>query len=149
MLVITSKAQEPASSMVIGVSLSKGTRKAGEDSWIVALLARNQKKRLHLNERRLKKIPLFCPCSLSGTRARRSTAVLRVGGVTLRTVRRRGIEVEEAVAIVDVPSPRPLRANSIDRPGEQREETAGFCCSGEGREERKLGRGNGAWKEKQ
>jgi hypothetical protein len=49
MLEITSKAQEPASSMVIGVSLSKGAYKIGEDSWIVALLARNQKKRLHLN----------------------------------------------------------------------------------------------------
>ena len=87
-----------------------------------------------------KKIPLFCPCSLSGTRARRSTAVLRVGGATLRTMRRRRVEVEEAVAIVDAAS-----AGELHRPaggaGEQREETTGFSCSGEGREERKLGRG--------
>ena len=66
--------------------------------------------------------------------------MLRVGGATLRTMRRRRVEVEEAVAIVDAAS-----AGELHRPaggaGEQREETTGFSCSGEGREERKLGRG--------
>ena len=52
--------------------------------------------------------------------------------------------MEEAVAIVDV-LVAAASAGELHRPaggaGEQREETTGFSCSGEGREERKLGRG--------
>jgi len=59
-------------------------------------------------------------------------------------MRRRRVEVEEAVAIVDA-LVAAASAGELHRPaggaGEQREETTGFSCSGEGREERKLGTG--------